>query len=168
MEAAFEWTELEGWRPTHKLKLHILQLEHSISGTNIPVPKTLLKYLLNLMLPALIEARLLAVLPAEIGQYFIDTDTPGVQLGGKMHVFGPSLTALNADLAADPSAPPPAGALLRLQPWRMLRQWVIAMTLNDAYAVPPAYECECQIRCRIQHKQGQESALGSCCWSCSS
>lgn len=109
MEAAFEWTELEGWRPMHKLKLNIETLEHSISGTNIPVPKTLLKYLLNLLLPALIEARLLAVLPAEIGQYFIDTDTPGVQLGGKLHVFGPSLSSLNIDLSSDPTAPLPPG-----------------------------------------------------------
>lgn len=110
MEAAFEWTELEGWQPMHKLKLNIETLEHSISGTNIPVPKTLLKYLLNLLLPALIEARLLAVLPAEVGQYFIDSETPGVQLGGKLHVFGPSLSTLNVDLATNPNAPPPPGA----------------------------------------------------------
>lgn len=109
LEAAFEWTELEGWQPMHKLKLNIETLEHSISGTNIPVPKTLLKYLLNLLLPALIEARLLAVLPAEIGQYFIDSDTPGVQLGGKLHVFGPSLSMLNIDLASDPSPMAPPG-----------------------------------------------------------
>lgn len=109
MEAAFEWTELEGWQPMHKLKLNIETLEHSISGTNIPVPKTLLKYLLNLLLPALIEARLLAVLPAEVGQYFIDSDTPGVQLGGKLHVFGPSLSTLNIDLATDTNAPVPPG-----------------------------------------------------------
>eukprot|EP00892_Ulva_mutabilis_P006932 jgi/Ulvmu1/4610/UM002_0339.1 len=104
MEAAFEWTELDGWRPTHKLKLSITQLEHSISGTTVPVPKTLLKYMLNLLLPAVIEARLLAVLPAEVGQYFVGKDTPGVQVGGRLHVYGPSLTMLNADLAMDPAA----------------------------------------------------------------
>jgi hypothetical protein len=109
LEAAFEWTELEGWQPMHKLKLNIETLKHSISGTNIPVPQTLLKYLLNLLLPALIEARLLAVLPAEVGQYFIDSDTPGVQLGGKLHVFGPSLSTLNIDLASDPTIPTPPG-----------------------------------------------------------
>lgn len=104
MEAAFAWTEVDGWRPTQKLKLSITQLEHSISGTTVPVPKTLLKYMLNLLLPAVIEARLLAVLPAEVGQYFIGKDTPGVQVGGRLHVYGPSLTMLNADLAADPAA----------------------------------------------------------------
>lgn len=109
MEAAFAWTEVDGWRPTQKLKLSITQLEHSISGTTVPVPKTLLKYMLNLLLPAVIEARLLAVLPAEVGQYFIGKDTPGVQLGGRLHVYGPSLRMLNADLAADP-APPVAAA----------------------------------------------------------
>lgn len=114
MEAAFEWTELDGWRPTHKLKLSITQLEHSISGTTVPVPKTLLKYLLNLLLPAVIEARLLAVLPAEVGQYFIGKDTPGVQLGGRLHVYGPSLTTLNADLAADPAAAAAAAAAAAL------------------------------------------------------
>jgi hypothetical protein len=125
MEAAFEWTEIDGWRATHKLKLQI----DSFSGTTIPVPKTLLKYLLNMLLPAIIEARLLAVLPAEMGQYFIEKATPGVQTGGKLNVFGPSLRTLNADLALDPSIPPtltgecPTSQTHQLSSAAMLLRW---------------------------------------------
>jgi hypothetical protein len=99
LEASFQWTALDGWQPARKLQLEIIQLEHSISGTSVPLPKTLLKYLLNMLLPNLIEARLAAVLAAELGQYFIDKATPGMQLGGKLNVAGPSLGVLNADLA---------------------------------------------------------------------
>jgi hypothetical protein len=109
LDASFHWSYLDGWQPASKLKLEIIQLEHSISGTSVPVPKTLIKYLLNMLLPTLIEARLLAVLPAEVGQYFIGTDTPGLQIGGKLHVVGPPLAAVNADLAAP--APPTVGAI---------------------------------------------------------
>ena len=80
LEASFHWSRLDGWQPASKLKLEIIQLEHSISGTTVPVPKTLLKYLLNMLLPTLVEARLLAVLPAEVGQYFIEKGTPGLQV----------------------------------------------------------------------------------------
>lgn len=112
LEAQFEWTHLDGWRPASKLRLEIIQLEHSISGTSVPVPKTLLKYLLNMLLPALIEARLLAVLPAEVGQYFVAQGTPGLQFGGKLKVAGQPLGPLNADLAA----PEVFGALCHLPP----------------------------------------------------
>ena len=114
LEATFSWTALDGWQPASKLKLEIIQLEHSISGTSVPVPKTLLKYLLNMLLPALIEARLTAVLAAEVGQYFIDKATPGLQVGGKLNVTGPSLAVLNADLAAT-SIASAAGVLLLCQ-----------------------------------------------------
>ena len=112
LEASFQWTALDGWQAAHKLKLDIVQLEHSISGTSVPVPKTLLKYLLNMLLPALLEARLAAVLAAEVGQYFMGRDTPGLQVGGKLSVAGPSLAALNADLAAPPNSAPGCVPLL--------------------------------------------------------
>jgi hypothetical protein len=102
LEAQYEWNDLDGWQPTCKqaLKLEIVQLEHSISGTSVPVPKTLLKYVLNMLLPALLEARILAGLPAEVGQYFIEKGTPGLQVGGKLRIAGLPLGPLNADLAA--------------------------------------------------------------------
>ena len=107
LDAVFHWTPLDGWHAARKLKLDILQLEHSISGTSVPVPKTLLKYLLNMLLPAVLETRLLAMLAAEAGQYLHAKDTPGLQLGGQVGVAGADLTALNADLTASttPSAP---------------------------------------------------------------
>lgn len=104
LEAKYEWNDLDGWQPTNKLKLEIIQLEHSISGTSVPVPKTLLKYLLNMLLPTLLEARILALLPAEIGQYFIEKSTPGLQIGGKLRIAGLPLGPLNADLASSDAA----------------------------------------------------------------
>ena len=84
--------------------MDILQLEHSMSGTSVPVPRALLKYILNLVLPSLIQTRLRALLPVELGQYFLKASTPGIQLGGKIVVVGPQMTALDANLTITPES----------------------------------------------------------------
>ena len=62
-----------GWRSGGKPKFEIKELRHSLKDSNIPMPTTLLRLILNATLPRLLHRGLLTALPPELGQYLLDS-----------------------------------------------------------------------------------------------
>lgn len=50
--AVFEYSDMLGWQLPEKLVFEILSLERQVEGSNIPMPKALIKTLLNIVMPS--------------------------------------------------------------------------------------------------------------------
>ena len=60
-----------GWRPAGKPTFEVRNLQRTLKSSTVPMPKTLLRMILNATLPRLIQRALLAALPQELGQYLL-------------------------------------------------------------------------------------------------
>ena len=60
-----------GWRPAGKPRFEVVNLQRSLKNSSVPMPKTLLRMILNATLPRLIQRALLVALPPELGQYLL-------------------------------------------------------------------------------------------------
>ena len=60
-----------GWRPAGKPTFEVKNLQRTLKSSTVPMPKTLLRMILNATLPRLIQRALLAALPQELGQYLL-------------------------------------------------------------------------------------------------
>ena len=60
-----------GWRPAGKPRFEVVNLQRSLKNSTVPMPKTLLRMILNATLPRLIQRALLVALPPELGQYLL-------------------------------------------------------------------------------------------------
>ena len=74
---------VQGWYEAKKPVLEILSLERLVKGSNVPLPKALIKAILTAVLPRVLQRKLLASLPPELGQYLIDAGR-GFAIAGEL------------------------------------------------------------------------------------
>ena len=70
-----------GWRPAGKPLFEVRNLQRTLKNSSVPVPKTLLRMILNATLPRLLQRTLLVALPPELGQYLLACKQ-GVHIAG--------------------------------------------------------------------------------------
>jgi len=99
LSVLFEFSPKLGWTSHNGLKLEIIQLKKTSVGNSIPLPAGLVKTLLNLILPKIVERALLSMLPKELGIYLIESEK-GLIAAGEIVVIGPPLCTTQAPLDA--------------------------------------------------------------------
>ncbi|GLC71375.1 hypothetical protein PLESTF_001108700 [Pleodorina starrii] len=92
------------WLAPEPVSFNILQLEHRMRGNTLPLPKTLLKGLLNAYMPGLLTGLLSGLLPAELGAYTAASGETQA-LSGEFKVAGPSLSTTVTSIAPPPKPP---------------------------------------------------------------
>ena len=104
----FEYDKDHGWRPGQqpqdKPKFHVEKLRYSIEGNNVPMPPTLIKHILRIAIPGLIQRRLLLLLPKELGEY-VQTARRGFEFDADVGLVGPALAVLDADIGFEIQGP---------------------------------------------------------------
>jgi len=104
----FEYDKDHGWRPGQKPqdkpKFHVEKLRYSIEGNNVPMPPTLIKHILRVAIPGLIQRRLLLLLPKELGEY-VQTARRGFEFDADVGLVGPALAVLDADIGFEIQGP---------------------------------------------------------------
>jgi len=104
----FEYDKDLGWRPGRKQedkpKFHVEKLKYKIEGNNVPMPPTLIKHILRVAIPGLIQRRLLALLPPELGEY-VQTSRRGFKFDADVGLVGPSLAVLDIDVGFEVLGP---------------------------------------------------------------
>ena len=75
---------VQGWQATSKPAFEIHSLERSVKGNSVPMPKSVIRLILNSVLPRLLQRRLLRLLPQELGEYLLQAGK-GFALGGALH-----------------------------------------------------------------------------------
>ena len=102
VKLVFEYDKDQGWRPGQKAKdrpkFHVEKLKYSIQGNNVPMPPTLIKHILRVAIPGLIQRRLLALLPPELGEY-VQTARRGFTFDADVGLVGPSVAVLDVDVS---------------------------------------------------------------------
>lgn len=69
---------LGGWQPAEKPMFDVTHLHTRLKGNNVPMPDALIKTILRLAIPGLIQRKLLAVVPRELGSYLLEGGWPAV------------------------------------------------------------------------------------------
>lgn len=104
----FEYDKDHGWRPGQKPqdrpKFHVEKLKYTIEGNNVPMPPTLIKHILRVAIPGLIQRRLLLLLPKELGEY-VQTARRGFTFDADVGLVGPALSVLDADIGFEITGP---------------------------------------------------------------
>lgn len=104
----FEYDKATGWhpgkRPSDRPRFHVDKLRYTISGNNVPMPQQLIKHILRVAIPGLIQRRLLGLLPKELGEYML-TAKKGLLVDADVGVVGPSLDVLDADIGFEVRGP---------------------------------------------------------------
>lgn len=104
----FEYDKDHGWRPGQKPqdrpKFHVEKLKYTIEGNNVPMPPTLIKHILRVAIPGLIQRRLLLLLPKELGEY-VQTARRGFTFDADVGLVGPSLSVLDVDIGFEITGP---------------------------------------------------------------
>ena len=59
------------WRQGDKPQFDVQHLQYKLKGNNVPMPSTLVKHLLRIFIPEIIQRRLLPLLPKEFGDYML-------------------------------------------------------------------------------------------------
>lgn len=77
---------VQGWQATSKPAFEIHSLERSVKGNSVPMPKSVIRLILNSVLPRLLQRRLLRLLPQELGEYLLQAGK-GFGLGGELHAW---------------------------------------------------------------------------------
>ncbi|PSC68967.1 hypothetical protein C2E20_7463 [Micractinium conductrix] len=93
-----------GWHEADKPQFDVQHLHTKLKGNNVPMPSTLVKHLLRMFIPELIQRRLLPLLPPEFGDYMLTTPR-GFEATADVAVVGPALKVLDADLAFEVRGP---------------------------------------------------------------
>lgn len=97
----FEYSKTEGWRPGtypgDKPVFHVENLSYKIFGNNVPMPPTLIKHILRVAIPGLIQRRILGIMPKELGDY-LSSVSRSFSLTADVGVVGPDVEVLDADL----------------------------------------------------------------------
>ena len=75
-----------GWRPAGKPKFEVRNLQRTLKNSTVPMPKTLLRMILNATLPRLIQRALLVALPPELGQYLLAC-RQGIHIAGACRCY---------------------------------------------------------------------------------
>jgi hypothetical protein len=75
--AALPCCRLGGWQPVEKPVFDVQHLKTRLKGNNVPMPDALIKTILRIAIPGLIQRKLLGVVPRELGSYLL----AGIQKG---------------------------------------------------------------------------------------
>ena len=75
-----------GWEVAGKPVFEINSLAREVKGNTVPLPKTLLKLILGIVLPRVLQRKVQALLPVELGQYLSDAPQ-GFHITGKSCVL---------------------------------------------------------------------------------
>lgn len=81
----FEYSSATGWRSGGKPKFEIKELRRTLKKSSIPMPKALLRLVLNATLPRLLHRGLLTALPPELGHYLLDS-AKDLHIAGEAHI----------------------------------------------------------------------------------
>jgi hypothetical protein len=92
------------WRQGDKPQFDVQHLQYKLKGNNVPMPSTLVKHLLRIFIPEIIQRRLLPLLPKEFGDYML-TAQRGFEATADVAVVGPGLKVLDADLGFEVRGP---------------------------------------------------------------
>ena len=60
-----------GWQPAEKPVFDVQHLKTRLKGNNVPMPDALIKTILRMAIPGLIQRKLLGVVPRELGSYLL-------------------------------------------------------------------------------------------------
>ena len=77
---------VQGWQATSKPAFEIHSLERSVKGNSVPMPKSVIRLILNSVLPRLLQRKLLRLLPQELGEYLLQAGK-GFGLGGELYAW---------------------------------------------------------------------------------
>jgi len=104
----FEYSKQHGWRAGtqrgDRPVFHVDKLKYTIKGNNVPMPQTLIKHILRIAIPGLIQRRLLNLFPKEFGEYLL-TAKKRLEAVADVGVVGPALAVLDADLGFEVRGP---------------------------------------------------------------
>ena len=76
------------WRQGDKPQFDVQHLAYKLRGNNVPMPSTLVKHLLRIFIPEIIQRRLLPLLPREFGDYMLAGGWRRGGVGGGRRVWG--------------------------------------------------------------------------------
>ncbi len=68
---------VQGWHTAVKPVFEVVSLERKALGASVPLPKTVIRYILSAVLPRVLQRKLLGLLPQELGQYMLDAGQAG-------------------------------------------------------------------------------------------
>lgn len=68
---------VQGWHTAVKPIFEVVSLERKAVGASVPLPKTIIRYILSAVLPRVLQRKLLGLLPRELGQYLLDVGQGG-------------------------------------------------------------------------------------------
>ena len=71
-----------GWKSAGKPVFEINSLSREVTGNTVPLPKTLLKFILTLVMPRVIRQKIQEILPVELGNYLANA-SQGVHVSGE-------------------------------------------------------------------------------------
>lgn len=71
-----------GWRSSGRPIFEVNSLARQLTGNTVPVPKTLLKFILGIVVPRVMSQKVQALLPVELGDYLSQAQQ-GVHITGK-------------------------------------------------------------------------------------
>jgi len=78
---------VQGWHTAVKPVFEVVSLERKALGASVPLPKTVIRYILSAVLPRVLQRKLLGLLPQELGQYMLDSGQAG-RLAGHSCLLG--------------------------------------------------------------------------------
>ena len=86
---------VQGWHTAVKPVFEVLSLERKASGASVPLPKTVIRYILSAVLPRVLQRKLMGLLPQELGQYLLDSGQGGRLAGLTLETPPPSYPHLD-------------------------------------------------------------------------
>ena len=63
---------MTGWQCPAKPKFSIKHLNRVVKGNSVPVPKTLLKFMLTAVVPRILQRSIMTSLPPEVGRVLLE------------------------------------------------------------------------------------------------
>lgn len=75
---------VQGWHTAVKPVFEVVSLERKALGASVPLPKTIIRYILSAVLPRVLQRKLLGLLPRELGLYLLDAGQ-----GGRLAGYSP-------------------------------------------------------------------------------
>ena len=84
-----------GWTVGGRPLWEVTHLRRAVTGNSVPLPRTLLKLVLSLVVPRLLIRLLLTMLPVELGTYILGADQTLYLAGEPLHACLPLVDVLN-------------------------------------------------------------------------
>ncbi|GAB4822561.1 hypothetical protein N2152v2_009607 [Parachlorella kessleri] len=110
----YEYTKLGGWQPGEKPVFDVQHLKTRLKGSNVPMPDALIKTILRMAIPGLIQRKLLGAVPRELGSYLLAAGQ-GFHATADVALVAAPLSVLDADLSFEVRGPAKSAAEARKQ-----------------------------------------------------